>query len=51
MSLQRIDSEKVDLSWIHRRVLTKDLAELQTKNPDQWDGYINNKTRSLRYVN
>ncbi len=51
INLQRIDLDKVDLNWFYRRVLIKDLVELHSNNPEQWDGYINNKTRSLRYVN
>ena len=51
ISLDRIDIHELDLNWIHARTNAKDINDLTLNNPDQWNGYIYNNPRSLRYVN
>jgi len=51
ISLERIDIHQIDLSWIHARTLAKDESELMQNNPNQWAGFIQNKSRSIKYVN
>jgi hypothetical protein len=51
ISLERIDIHEIDLNWLHARTLAKDESELMQNNPSQWTGFIQNKSRSIKYVN
>lgn len=51
ISLDRIDIPELNLNWVHDRTNAKDINDLTSNNPNQWNGYINNNPRSVRYVN
>lgn len=51
ISLDRIDIPEINLNWVHDRTNAKDINDLTSNNPNQWNGYINNNPRSVRYVN
>ena len=51
ISLDRIDIPELNLNWVHARTNAKDINDLTSNNPYQWNGYINNNPRSVRYVN
>ena len=51
ISLDRIDIPEFNLNWVYARTNAKDMNDLISNNPNQWNGYINNNPRSIRYVN
>jgi hypothetical protein len=51
ISLDRIDIPELNLNWVYARTNAKDINDLTSNNPNQWNGYINNNPRSVRYGN